>query len=204
MSHTTLKSGYAELVDRLNRFPQGAPPSDTLFSILKILFDEKEARLVALLPIKPFTASHASQASGNWTWRRKRFSRTGKRAILVDILSPGGAPLRAAAADGRLLRVLHDAAARRCRSEAAGELFYQYINVEEEFITALFMSETRLGRAFVNEDVLLPGEQQCTVLDYERASEVVRSASTAASASAIAATRWRTCTAPATHRWTSA
>ncbi len=26
-----------------------------------------------------------------------------------------------------------------------GELFYQYINVEEDFITALFMSETRPG-----------------------------------------------------------
>src|SRR5512132_10150 len=61
MSHTTLKSGYTELVDRLNRFPQGAPPSDTLYKILQILFSEREARLVALLPIKPFTAEKASQ-----------------------------------------------------------------------------------------------------------------------------------------------
>ncbi|MFP4180799.1 MAG: ATP-binding protein [Spirochaetaceae bacterium] len=28
----------------MNRFPQGAPPSKTLFEILKILFDEKDAR----------------------------------------------------------------------------------------------------------------------------------------------------------------
>ena len=40
MSHVTLKSGYTELVDRLNRFPQGAPPSETLYQILKILFSE--------------------------------------------------------------------------------------------------------------------------------------------------------------------
>ena len=50
MSHTTLKSGYTELVDRLNRFPQGAPPSDTLYKILEILFSEREAELVAQLP----------------------------------------------------------------------------------------------------------------------------------------------------------
>ncbi len=52
----TLKSGYTDLVDRLNRFPQGAPPSETLYQILKILFSEREAGLVAQLPIKPFTA----------------------------------------------------------------------------------------------------------------------------------------------------
>ena len=61
MSHLTLKSGYTELVDRLNRFPQGAPPSDTLYKILNILFSEREAQLVALLPIKPFTVQKASR-----------------------------------------------------------------------------------------------------------------------------------------------
>ena len=58
MSHTTLRSGYTELVERLNRFPQGAPPSDTLYQILQILFSEREAQLVALLPIKHFIARH--------------------------------------------------------------------------------------------------------------------------------------------------
>jgi hypothetical protein len=41
MSHITLKSGYTELVERLNRFPQGAPPSETLYKILQILFSER-------------------------------------------------------------------------------------------------------------------------------------------------------------------
>ena len=48
MAHHTLKSGYENLVDRLNRFPQGAPPSKTLFEILRVLFDEKEAGMVSL------------------------------------------------------------------------------------------------------------------------------------------------------------
>jgi hypothetical protein len=54
MAHQTLKSGYTSLIDRLNRFPQGAPPSELLFKILKMLFSEREARLVSLMPIKPF------------------------------------------------------------------------------------------------------------------------------------------------------
>ena len=61
MSHHTAKEGYNRLVKRLNRFPQGAPPSPLLNKILKILFSESEANLVALLPIKPFTAAKASK-----------------------------------------------------------------------------------------------------------------------------------------------
>jgi len=61
MAHHPLKSGYEHLVDRLNRYPQGAPPSKLLFRILAMLFSEKEASLVALLPIKPFTVRGAGR-----------------------------------------------------------------------------------------------------------------------------------------------
>ncbi len=60
MAHRTVKSGYDELVDRLNRAPQGAPPSELLNRILAMMMDEKEAGLLALLPIKPFTAAKAA------------------------------------------------------------------------------------------------------------------------------------------------
>lgn len=60
MAHHTLKSAYASLTERLNRFPQGAPPSELLEKILGILFSEREARLVSLLPIKPFSAEKAA------------------------------------------------------------------------------------------------------------------------------------------------
>jgi ferredoxin len=56
------------------------------------------------------------------------------------------------------------------------ELFHQYLNVEEDFVRALFAGgETQLGRVFVNEGAL-PGNA-LQVLDYERASEVIRTAS---------------------------
>jgi len=57
------------------------------------------------------------------------------------------------------------------------ELFYQYLNVEDDFIKNLFTKgETQLGRIFVNETVL-SDENSLHVLDYERASEVINSAS---------------------------
>ena len=61
MAHNTLKTGYSELADRLNRYPLGAPPSDLLFNILSMLFGEEEAGLVSLMAIKPFTAKKASR-----------------------------------------------------------------------------------------------------------------------------------------------
>ena len=57
------------------------------------------------------------------------------------------------------------------------ELFYEYLNVEEDFIKDLFAnSETKLGRIFVNELAVNNGAS-LHVLDYERASEVIKTAS---------------------------
>jgi ferredoxin len=57
------------------------------------------------------------------------------------------------------------------------ELFYQYLNVEEDFIRNLLCAgETRMGRVFVNESALGPATA-LEVMDYERATEVIRTAS---------------------------
>jgi len=178
MSHTTLKSGYTELVDRLNRFPQGAPPSDTLYKILQILFSEREAELVALLPIKPFTAKKAAEIwKMNLAEAQKVLDALASRAILVDVEANGKTiytlpPPMAGFFEFSMMRLRGDV-----DQKVLGELFYQYMNVEEEFIRQLFVrGETQLGRVFVQEP-LLPLDNALHVLDYERASEVIRTAS---------------------------
>ncbi len=178
MSHTTLKSGYTELVDRLNRFPQGAPPSDTLYKILQILFSEREAQLVALLPIKPFTAEKASQVwKMNLPETRKVLDELSSRAILVDVERDGQTtytlpPPMAGFFEFSMMRLRGDV-----DQKLLSELFYQYLNVEEDFIRELFVrGETQLGRVFVHEPVL-SAENALHVLDYERASEVIQTAS---------------------------
>ena len=64
MAHATSRAAYERLTERLNRFPQGAPPSDLLYRILALLFSEREAGLVAQLPIRPFTARKAARLWG--------------------------------------------------------------------------------------------------------------------------------------------
>ena len=178
MSHTTLKSGYTELVDRLNRFPQGAPPSDTLYQILRILFNEQEAGLVALLPIKPFTAETASRV---WNMSQgeahKVLDGLAGRALLVDSENEGVTtytlpPPMAGFFEFSMMRLRGDV-----DQKVLAELFYQYLNVEDEFIRALFVNgETQVGRVFINE-AALSTDNVLHVLDYERASQVIQTAS---------------------------
>ena len=178
MAHRTLKTSYEQLSDRLNRFPQGAPPSDLLFSILKMLFSEKEAELVSLLPIKPFEAEAAARV-----WKttlvdaKKVLGELASRAILVDIEHEGTSvyslpPPMAGFFEFSMMRIRPD-----LDQKALAELFYQYMNVEEDFIKSLFTEgKTQLGRVYVQEP-MLSADNTLQVLDYERASGVIKTAS---------------------------
>jgi ferredoxin len=177
MAHKTARDGYQRLVGRLNRFPQGAPPSELLFKILRMLFSEKEAGLVSSLPIRPFTARKAA-----FIWKmnesdaRKALDSLAGRGLLVDSERHGRSvyslpPPMAGFFEFSMMRVRQD-----IDQKLLAELFYQYLNVEEDFIKALFVNgETQLGRVFVHEPAL-PPDNSLEILDYERASEVIKTA----------------------------
>ena len=185
MAHATARGAYGALADRLNRFPQGAPPSDLLYRILSLLFTEREAGLVARLPIRPVTARRAALIWG----MREAEARTvldglASRCILLDMEGPNGTlyilpPPMAGFFEFSMMRVRDD-----IDQHLLAELFWQYITVEDDFIVSLFThGETQLGRVFVNEPALAdartaPGTKatRMQVLDYERASEVIGTA----------------------------
>jgi Pyruvate/2-oxoacid:ferredoxin oxidoreductase delta subunit len=178
VAHRTLKNAYSALTERINRFPQGAPPSELLFRILRVLFTEREAELVALLPIRPFSAGTAASI-----WKlglaeaRQALDALAARALLVDWEREGDTyyvlpPPMAGFFEFSMMRIRDD-----IDQKALAELFYEYLNVEEDFVRALFTEgETQLGRTFVHEPALSI-ENALHVLDYERATHVVESAS---------------------------
>jgi Pyruvate/2-oxoacid:ferredoxin oxidoreductase delta subunit len=151
MSHIAHASAYQQLVERLNRFPQGAPPSELLFKILKILFSEKDARL--------------------------QLDDLADRGLLVDIENQGRQlyvlpPPMAGFIEFSLMRIRTDIDQKKL-----SELLHQYLNVEENFIKQLFTTgETQLGRIFVQEPALA-AEGGAQVLDYERSTHIINSAS---------------------------
>jgi ferredoxin len=178
MSHVTLKNSYKTLSDRLNLFPQGAPPSELLFRILEVLFTRDEAALVALLPIKPFNVAAAARV---WKKRaaeaRKILEGLASKGMLLDMemgeeqifVLP---PPMAGFFEFSMMRM-----GNGYDQKLLAELYYQYLNVEEDFVKNLFAGgETQLGRTFVNEQSLA-ADNTLRVMDYERASEVIHTAS---------------------------
>ena len=178
MAHQHLKNAYHRLVERINLFPQGAPPSELLHGILRMLFSEKEAELVSLLPIRPFDARKAAAV---WKTGERQaeaiLAGLASRGVLLDVEENGNRvyilpPPMAGFFEFSMMRLRTD-----LDQKALSELYYQYINVEEDFIKALFVAgETQLGRALVHEPAL-PADSGLHVLDYERASRIIETAS---------------------------
>ena len=179
MSHNhTHGSPYTRLMERLNRFPQGAPESKLLYDILKILMTEKEAGLMAQLPIKPFDVHKAAQV-----WQmpeheaQKMLDGLASKALIVDIEQNGQQiyavpPPMAGFFEFSLMRVRHD-----IDQKTLSELFYQYITVEEDFMRDLVCGgDIQMGRIFPQEPQI-PDEYMLQVLDYERATNVIDTAS---------------------------
>jgi ferredoxin len=170
-------TGYHRLTVRLNRFPQGAPPSKSLYAILALLFSPREADLVARLPIRIFTIRRAARA---WKMElaetRRILDRLCRKALLVDIEQHGQMtyclpPPMAGFFEFSLMHHRSD-----LDQKALAEHLYRYINLEEDFAAALFgRGHTQLGRIFVNESQI-PSDYQLEVLEYERASEIIAAA----------------------------
>jgi ferredoxin len=177
MSHHSANGGYHHLIDRLNKYPHGAPASDLLFKILSILCTDQEAALLSQLPLRPFSAAKAARI-----WKvpehkaRNTLEGLASRAMLLDLERDGKSvyflpPPMAGFFEFSLMRIRTDID----QKELAGLLF-SYLNVEDDFIRELFVAgQIPIGRILVSEPAL-PAEASSQVLDYERASELIGSA----------------------------
>ncbi|MEX0051091.1 4Fe-4S dicluster domain-containing protein [Clostridium butyricum] len=179
MSHLVGKDAYKSLEERLNKFPQGAPPSETLYKILSMMFTEKEAELVAQLPIKAFNIKTAALI---WNVKEseaeKILDTLASKALILDLECDKDnekkylmAPPMAGFFEFALMRT-----GGHLDQKVLSQLFHQYLNVEDDFMKELFFgSETKMGRAFVQERVL-NNDNSIDILDYERASHIIKSA----------------------------
>jgi ferredoxin len=177
MGHHTAKDGYAQLVARLNQFPQGAPPTELLFKTLKVFITEEDAALLAKLPIRPFTVERAAKG---WKLSMKEtlyhLERLSAKCLLIDAQKESGTtyvlpPPMAGFFEFTLMRVREDV-----DQKLLSQMFYEYVTEEEDFMQHLVgMGGTPMGRTYVNEKAL-PENADAYILDYERASEIIKQA----------------------------
>jgi ferredoxin len=175
MAHITSDNFY-RLQKRLDQSPQGAPPSETFSKLLDILFTAEEADLVSVLPINFFTIDEAAKLfkkSSNET--EVILSTLADKGILFDFATGQTqayflVPPMAGFFEFSLMRL-----DGRFDKKVLSELYYQYVNTEEDFIRRIFSLEPSILRAFVHEDTIAE-KDRAVVLDYERASHIIDTA----------------------------
>lgn len=177
MGHLTSRDAYKNLEQRINLFTQGAPATETLYKILQVLYTEDEARHVALLPIRPFNLKKAARVWNCTELQAENLlDQLCEKALIVDSWHNGERhfvmpPPMAGFIEFALMRTRGD-----IDQKYLAELYYQYMNVEEDFVKDLFYAtETKLGRVFVQEPVLTSGKMNY-ILDYERAAHIIEEA----------------------------
>ena len=175
MAHVTSRS-YYNLQRRLDEAPQGAPASETLFRILEVLFTKHEAELVSLLPGSLFTVGEAAKIWRMPTDRaRSALDALADKGILLDFAAGDMhgyvlAPTMAGFFEFSLMRL-----DGRFDKKVLSELYYQYINTEEDFVKSVLSTEPHVGRTYVQEDAIQE-KDRAVVLDYERATHVIDTA----------------------------
>ena len=135
MGHITSKNAYKSLEERINWFTQGAPATETFRKILEVLYTEDEAKAVSQLPVRPFTIRKAAKIWGmTEAQAEKTLDRLCERALLVDTEHNGERrfvmpPPMAGFIEFALMRTRGD-----IDQKYLAELYYQYMNVEEDFV----------------------------------------------------------------------
>lgn len=176
MAHLTGRTGYKQLIDRYNKFPQGAPEAESLYEILQVMFTEEQASLVSLLPIKPFTVDKAAMI-----WKkpidetREILDELASKALLLDL---NDRQKQKYVVPPPMIGFFEFALMRtggHFDQKLLSELFHQYLETEEDFMRKLLALKTPIGRVLVNENAVKP-EDEVYVLDYERATSIIEKA----------------------------
>jgi len=176
MAHLTGRTGYKELIDRYNKFPHGAPESEALYEILKVMFTHEEASLVSLLPIKPFAVKDAAKIWGKTEAESFEILNTlAEKALLLDMNDQTEQkyvvpPPMIGFFEFALMRT-----GGHFDQKLLSELFHQYLETEEDFMRKLLSLKTPIGRILVNEEAVKDADE-VYVLDYERATKIIKNA----------------------------
>jgi ferredoxin len=164
---------YKELAARLNKNPVGAPINELLMEILHRLYTESEAVVGSKFPLVPMTLDKIAGITGiEKAELQKTLEGMADKGLVMELSLKTGTlymltPMIVGFFEFTFMRVRED-----INMKELAELFNMYFQqpgVWEEF----FGGETKLLRSMVYEK-LIPALVDTEVLNYERASEVIR------------------------------
>ncbi len=164
---------YRALAERLNKNPVGAPVNDILMEILHRLYTVSEAEVGSKFPLLPMPLDKIADATGyKQDELRKMLDDMANKGLVLDLPRRDGtyymlAPMVVGFFEYTFMRVRED-----INMKELAELFERYFQsdgVQEE----IFGSDTKMFKALVYEN-LIPVAVETEVLDYEKASTIIR------------------------------
>ncbi len=182
MAHTTLTQGldvdreYELLQQRLDRNVTGAPDTPAVRRILRLLFTPEDAHIARSLPQLVSLPDLAQKLEADPDELDEQITSMARRGLILDFERRGkryvlAAPVVIGFFEFTFMRERPDAPMEEYA--AAFEDMFE----DEEFIRRVFAGSTQVGRSFVREEAV-PADAE--ILDWERATEVVRTAETVA------------------------
>ncbi len=169
--------GYQRLQRQLDRTTAGAPPSPVLMKILQLLYRADEAELAAQLPGCPTPLKRlARRLKTPAEPLGEKLREMAQRGLVIDLQHQGEnyyalAPVAIGFFEFTYMRARPD-----LPMAELSRLFDQYMDQDDRFTRSAFRGQTQIGRSLVREESL-PVDDHTEILDWERASHIVRSAS---------------------------
>jgi formate hydrogenlyase subunit 6/NADH:ubiquinone oxidoreductase subunit I len=167
---------YRLLQQRLDRNVTGAPDSPVFQQILQLLFSPEDADLARQMPTAFISLRRLAQKTGQPVEQLdEQITSMAARGLVVDFEHDGKryvtlAPVVIGFFEFTFMRVRED-----FPMAELSRLFEQYMFEDENFAHAVFAGNTQIGRSLVREEAL-PQDDYTEVLDYERATQIVTSA----------------------------
>ena len=166
------------LQQRLDKMVTGAPDSPVLMKILKLLFTPEEAALARRIPVKPTSlAALSKKLEMPEDELQDKLTELAQRGVVVDFMQGGKhfyllPPVVIGFFEFVFMRAREDLPMKEL-----AELFHEYLyDGEGAFSNSVFRKQTQIGRSLVREEALPMGDHT-EILDYERASHIIQTAS---------------------------
>ncbi|MDR9451815.1 MAG: 4Fe-4S ferredoxin, partial [Acidimicrobiia bacterium] len=175
MAHATLnaESEYRLLQERLDRNVTGAPRSEAMMRVLRLLFSPEEAHIARVLPQLISLPDLADRLDADLEELGERITSMAERGLVLDFERKG---IRYVVPTPVVIGFF-EFTFMRTRPEEPMEEYAQAFEAlfdEENFARSIFSGSTQIGRSLVREEVLPDGDTE--ILDWERATEIVRNA----------------------------
>jgi len=172
-----LPPAYRLLQQRLDRNVTGAPDSPTLLRILQLLFSPTEADLARRIPTNFIGLGKLARRAGLAEDRLgEMILSMAERGLVFDIEHAGQRYVALAPVVIGFFEFTYMRVREGYPSEELAQLFDEYFFERPDFARAVFAGQTQIGRSLVREEAL-PAGDHTEILDWERASQIVETAS---------------------------